>query len=64
MPRKVVKEVCHLMKGALKLWDHVGNVLDEVHQAMVEHLQAFKTAVHCWKSGDPVKLKVSPFKVS
>ena len=52
------------MKGALKLWDHVGNVLDKVHQVMVEHLQAFKIAVHHQKSGDPVKLKVSPFKVS
>ena len=59
----MVKEACHLMKGALKLWDHVGDVLDEVHQVMVERLQAFKTAVHHRKSGDPVKLKVSPFKV-
>ena len=59
----MVKEVCHLMKGALKLWDHVGNVSDEVHQVMAECLQAFKTAVRCWKSDDPVKLKVSPFKV-
>ena len=64
MPRKMVKEVRCLMKGALKLQDHVGDVLDEVYQAMVEHLQAFKTAVHHRKSGDPVKLKVSPFKVS
>ena len=64
MPRKVVKEVHHLMKGALKLWDHISDVSDKVHQAMVEHLQAFKTAVHCWKSGNPAKLKVSPFKVS
>ena len=63
MPCKVVKEVHHLMKGALKLWDHIGNVSDEVHQVMVEHLQVFKTAVHHWKSGDPAKLKVSPFKV-
>ncbi|KAI9756138.1 MAG: hypothetical protein M1815_004115 [Lichina confinis] len=62
VPRKVVKEVRHLMKGALKLWDYVGDVSDEVHQVMVECLQAFKTAVHHWKSGDPVKLKVSPFK--
>ena len=60
----MVKEVCHLMKSALKLWDHVGNVLDEVYQVMVKHLQAFKTAVHHWKSGNPVKLKVLPFKVS
>ena len=56
MLRKVIKEVRHLMKGALKLWDHIGNMLDEVHQAMVEHLQAFKTAVCHWKSGNPVKL--------
>ena len=63
MPHKVVKEVCHLMKGALKLWDHVGDVLDEVYQVMVERLQAFKTAVCCRKSGNPAKLKVSPFKV-
>ena len=60
----MVKEACHLMKGALKLWDHVGNVLDEVHQVMVECLQVFKTTVHCQKSGDLAKLKVSPFKVS
>ena len=60
----MVKEACHLMRGALKLWDHIGNVLDEVHQAMVEHLQVFKITVHHWKSGDPAKLKVSPFKVS
>ena len=52
------------MKGALKLWDHVGDVLDKVYQAMVEHLQVFKTAVRHRKSGDPAKLKVSPFKVS
>ena len=52
------------MKGALKLWDHVGDVSDEVHQAMVERLQAFKTAVRHRKSEDPAKLKVSPFKVS
>ena len=51
------------MKGALKLWDHIGDVSDEVHQVMVECLQAFKTAVHHWKSGDPAKLKVSLFKV-
>ena len=63
MPRKVVKEVRHLMKGALKLWDHIGDVSDKVHQVMAEHLQAFKTAVHHRKSGDPAKLKVSPFKV-
>ena len=63
MPRKVVKEVRHLMKGALKLWDHVGNVSDEVHQVMVERLQVFKTMVCHRKSGDPAKLKVSPFKV-
>ena len=60
----MIKEVRHLMKGALKLWDHVGNVLDEIHQVMVECLQAFRTAVHHRKSGDPAKLKVSPFKVS
>ena len=59
----MVKEVCHLMKGALKLWDHIGDVSDEVYQVMVECLQVFKTTVRCWKSGDPVKLKVSPFKV-
>ena len=64
MPRKVVKEACHLMKGALKLQDHVSNVSDKVHQVMVECLQAFKTTVHHRKSGDPAKLKVSPFKVS
>ena len=64
MPCKVVKEVCHLMKDALKLQNHIGDVLDEVHQAMVKHLQAFKTAVYHQKSGEPVKLKVSPFKVS
>ena len=51
------------MKGALKLQDHVGNVSDEVHQVIVECLQVFKTAVHHQKSGDPVKLKVSPFKM-
>ena len=51
------------MKGALQLWDHIGDVSDKVHQVMVEHLQAFKTAVHHWKSGDLAKLKVSPFKV-
>ena len=51
------------MKGALKLWDHVGDVSDEVYQVMVERLQAFKTTVRCWKSGDPAKLKVLPFKV-
>ena len=60
----MVKEVCHLMKGALKLWDHIGDVSDEVHQAMVECLQVFKTAVCHRKSGDLVKSKVSPFKVS
>ena len=60
----MVKEVRHLMKGALKLWDHVGDVSDKVHQVMVECLQAFKITVHHQKSGDPVKLKVSPFKVS
>ena len=60
----MVKEVCHLMKGALKLQDHVGNVSDEVYQVMVECLQVFKTTVHHWKSGDLVKSKVSPFKVS
>ena len=63
MPRKVVKEVRHLMKGTLKLWDHVGDVSDKVHQVMVEHLQVFKTMVRYWKSGDPAKLKVSLFKV-
>ena len=26
------------MKGALKLWDHVGDVSDKVHQVMVECL--------------------------
>ena len=31
---------------------------------MVEHLQAFKIVVCHWKSGDLVKLKVLPFKVS
>ncbi|KAI9754664.1 MAG: hypothetical protein M1815_005484 [Lichina confinis] len=62
VPRKVVKEVCRLMKGALKLWDHVGDVSDEVYQVMAECLQAFKTAVHHRKSGDPAKSKVSPFK--
>ena len=60
----MVKEVCHLMKGALKLWDHIGDVSDKVHQVMVECLQVFKTAVCSWKSEDSVKLKVSPFKVS
>ena len=64
MPRKVIKEVHHLMKGALELQDYIGDVSDEVYQVMVEHLQAFKTAVCHWKSGNPVKLKVSPFKVS
>ena len=64
MPRKVVKEVRHLMKGALKLWDHISDVSDKVYQAMVECLQAFKTTVHHQKSGDLVKLKVSLFKVS
>ena len=52
------------MRGALKLWDYVGNVLDEVHQAMVEYLQVFKTVVYHQKSEDPAKLKVLPFKVS
>ena len=51
------------MKGALKLWDHIGDVLDKVHQVMAERLQVFKTAVCHQKSGDLVKLKVSPFKV-
>ena len=51
------------MKGALKLWDHIGDVSDKVYQVMVEHLQVFKTVVHCRKSGDLAKLKVSPFKV-
>ena len=60
----MVKEVCHLMKGALKLWDHIGDVSDKVHQAMVEHLQVFKTTVRHRKFGESVKLKVSPFKVS
>ena len=59
----MVKEVRRLMKGALKLWDHVGDVSDEVHQVMVEHLQVFKTAVCHRKSGDLAKLKVSSFKV-
>ncbi|KAI9757876.1 MAG: hypothetical protein M1815_005850 [Lichina confinis] len=62
VPRKVVKEVCHLIKGALKLWDHVGDVSDKVHQVMVEHLQAFKIVVHRQKSGDLARSKVSPFK--
>ena len=52
-----------LMKGALKLWDHISDVSDEVYQVMVECLQAFKTAVHHQKSGDLAKSKVSPFKV-
>ena len=60
----MVKEVCQLMRDALKLWHHVGDVSDEVHQVMVECLQVFKTAVCHWKSGKPVKLKVSLFKVS
>ena len=60
----MVKEARHLMKGALKLWDHIGDVSDKVHQVMVECLQVFKTAVCHRKSEDPVKLKVSPFKVS
>ena len=64
MSRKVVKEVCCLMRVALKLWDHIGDVSDKVYQAMVEHLQVFKTAVHHQKSGDLVKSKVLPFKVS
>ena len=64
MPRKVVKEVCHLMKGALKLWDHIGDVSDKVHQVMVKCLQVFKTAVCHQKFEDSAKLKVSPFKVS
>ena len=59
----MVKEVCRLMKGALKLWDYIGDVSDKVHQVMVERLQAFKTVVHHRKSGNPAKLKVSPFKV-
>ncbi|KAI9747580.1 MAG: hypothetical protein M1815_004080 [Lichina confinis] len=58
----MVKEVRHLMKGALKLQDHIGDVSDEVYQVMVKCLQVFKTAVHHWKSGDPAKSKVSPFK--
>ena len=60
----MVKEVRHLMKDALKLWDHIDDVSDKVYQVMVECLQVFKTAVHHRKSGDLVKLKVSPFKVS
>ena len=52
------------MKGALKLWDYVGDVLDEVYQVMVECLQVFKTAVHHQKSENPAKSKVSLFKVS
>ena len=52
------------MKGTLMLWDYTGDVLDKVHKVMVKCLQVFKTAVHHWKSGDLVKLKVSPFKVS
>ena len=60
----MVKEARHLMKGALKLWDHVGDVLDKVYQAMAKRLQAFKTTVRHRKSGDLAKLKVSPFKVS
>ena len=51
------------MKGTLKLWDYVGNMPDKVHEAMVECLQAFRTVVHCQRSGDLVKSKVSPFKV-
>ena len=64
MLRKVVREMCHLMKGAFKLWDYIGDVLDEVHEAMAKCLQVFKTAVHHWKSGNPAKSKVSLFKVS
>ena len=60
----MVKKAHHLMKSTLKLWDHVGDVSDKVHQVMVECLQVFKTTVHCWKSGNLVKSKVSPFKVS
>ena len=52
------------MKSALELWDHIGNMLDEVYQVMVKCLQVFKTAVHHQKSGNLVKLKVLPFKVS
>ena len=52
------------MKDALKLWDHISNVSDNVHQVMVEHLQAFKIVVHYWKFGNLVKLKILPFKVS
>ena len=51
-------------KGAFKLWDHIGNVLDKVHKVMVKHLQAFKTVICYQKSGDLAKLKVSPIKVS
>ena len=54
----------HLMRDALELWDHIGDVSDKVHQAMVECLQVFKIMVCHWKSGDPAKLKVLPFKVS
>ena len=60
----MVKEVHHLMKDALKLWDHINDVLDEVYQVMVECLQVFKTTVCYWKSENLVKLKVSLFKVS
>ena len=60
----MVKKMCHLMKDALKLWDHIGNMLDKIYKVMVECLQAFKITVHHWKSEDPVKLKISPFKVS
>ena len=42
----IVREVCHLMKNTLKLWDHVGNMPDEIHKAMVECLQVFKITVH------------------
>ena len=56
--------MCCLMKDAFKLQDHIGDVLDEVHEVMVECLQVFKTAVHYWKFGDLANLKVSPFKVS
>ena len=59
----MVKEVRRLMKGALKLQDHIGDVSDKVYQVMAEHLQVFKTTVHHRKSDDLAKLKVSPFKV-
>ena len=60
----MVKKAHHLMKDTLKLWDYIGNVSDKVYQVMVKCLQMFKIAVHHQKSGNLVKLKFSPFKVS